>query len=208
MILMSDELRAWGHTATTQYTHPPRSVVMQVSLAGRMDFTEKEPPRQTLLDDPLVRANAFFMSFVAGGVDIDVWDVPPFGPAQFRANHLTEVRAAILAENCGADAVFSQFDLRPTIPSANSVDATLESRMVAFILPINGTIKFKHIVKVFAGGRAVSEQEAVDVARSYAKRFSIDVTPLKMIVTTDVEHDARAQRMDVKTGEFISSRLL
>jgi len=49
MILMSDELRAWGHTATTQYTHPPRSVVMQVSLAGRMDFTEKEPPRQTLL---------------------------------------------------------------------------------------------------------------------------------------------------------------
>jgi DNA-binding protein len=79
---------------------------------------------------------------------------------------------------------------------------------VAFILPINGTIKFKHIVKVFAGGRAVSEQEAVDVARSYAKRFSIDVTPLKMIVTTDVEHDARAQRMDVKTGEFISSRLL
>ena len=55
MILMIDEVRVWGHIATTHYTHPPRSVVMQFSLAGRVDFTETPP------NDPVFRAVAFFM---------------------------------------------------------------------------------------------------------------------------------------------------
>ena len=43
-----------------------------------------------------------------------------------------------------------------TMPSNDSVDAAVQSRTVAFLNPANGTIEYKHVVKVFAGGRTVS----------------------------------------------------
>jgi hypothetical protein len=56
---------------------------------------------------------------------------------------------------------------------------------VTFVLPANGTTKYQHIVKVFAGGRSVSEQEAIDTARSNANRLAVDLTGLQMKITTD-----------------------
>ena len=41
MILLADEVFAWGHIATMHYTHPPRSVVMQASLASRVDLHDE-----------------------------------------------------------------------------------------------------------------------------------------------------------------------
>jgi hypothetical protein len=201
MILMSDEMRAWGYTATTLYTHPPRSVVMQVSLSGRADFTQTEP------GDPMLRGFAFFSSFIAGGVKTDLMAAPLFGAAQFRANNLTEVSGELIAENCGASAVVTQFNRLATMPSNDSVDAAVQSRTVAFLNPANGTIKYKHVVKVFAGGRTVSEQEAIDTAKSNATRFSVDIAGLEMKITTDDENAALAQRIDIKTGAFTSSPL-
>jgi hypothetical protein len=201
MILMSDEMRAWGYTTTTLYTHPPRSVVMQISLSGRADFTQTEP------GDPVLRGFAFFSSFIAGGVRTDLMAAPLFGAAQFRADNLTEVSAELIAENCGANAVVIQFNRLPTMPPNDSVDAAVQSRTVAFLNPANGTIKYKHVVKVFAGGRAVSEQEAIDTAKSNAALFSVDIAGLEMKVTTDDENAALAQRIDVKTGTFASSPL-
>ena len=199
MILMSDEIRAWGYTATTHYTHSPRSVVMQVSLSGRADFTQTEP------GDPVFRGVAFFTGFTAGGVETDLMAAPLFGAAQFRADNLTEIRGQIIAENCGVNAVVTQFNRRATVPPSDSVDAAVQSRTVAFLNPVNGVIRYKHVVKVFAGGRPVSEQEAVDTARSNAGRLSLDITGLQMKITTDDEAAALAQRVDIASGTFASS---
>ena len=201
MILMSDEMRAWGYTATTLYTHPPRSVVMQISLSGRADFTQTEP------GDPMFRGVAFFSSFIAGGVKTDLMAAPLFGAAQFRANNVTEVSGQLIAENCGANAVVTQFNRAGDDAFERFRDAAVQSRTVAFLNPANGTIKYKHVVKVFAGGRTVSEQEAIDTAKSNATRFSVDITGLEMKITTDDENAALAQRVDTKTGAFASSPL-
>jgi hypothetical protein len=201
MILMTDEMRAWGYTATTLYTHPPRSVVMQISLSGRADFTQADP------GDPMLKAVAFFSSFIAGGVETDLMAAPLYGAAQFRADNLTEVSAQLFAENCGASAVVTQFNRLATMPSNDSVDAAVHSTTVAFVNPANGTIKYKHIVKVFAGGRAVSQQEAIDTAKSNAARFAVDIAHLEMKVTIDDGNAALAQRVDTKTGTFASSPL-
>ena len=201
MILLSDEMRASGYTTTTHYTHPPRSVVMQVGLSGRADYTQTEP------GDPVLRAFAFFTSFTAAGVETDLTVAPLYGASQFRANDLTEVHAQLIAENCGANAVVTQFSRLATMPANDSVDAAVQSRTVAFLNPANGTIKYKHVVKVFAGGRTVSEQEAIDTAKSNATRFSVDIAGLEMKITTDDENAALAQRVDIKTGAFASSPL-
>lgn len=70
MILMSEELRAWSNTVTAHYTHPPRSVVNQVHLSGRADFTQTTP------GDPVFRGVAFFTSFIAGGAETDLMAAP------------------------------------------------------------------------------------------------------------------------------------
>lgn len=194
MILLSDEVFAWGHITTVHYTHPPRSVVMQASLSTRADFTTSG----------LFRATVHFTSYMAGGVETDLMAAPIFGAAQFQANNLTEVRGRLMADLCGAKAVISQFNRAATVSAGDSVDAPATSSVVAFHRPENDTIAYKHVVKVFAGGRAVSEQEAIDMARSNATRFSLDLSQLEMKVTSD-PGAARAQRIDTKTGAFIVS---
>jgi hypothetical protein len=169
--------------------------VMQASLAARVDFTTTGA----------FRVIVFFTSFIADGVETDLMAAPIFGAAHFQASDLTEVRGELIADLCGATAVISQFNRRATVSTADSVDAAANSRVVAFHRPVNGTIAYKHIVKVFAGGRAVSEQEAIDMARGNATRFFLDVDQLEMKVTTNVDRAARAQRVDTQTGEFVVS---
>lgn len=178
MILMSEELRAWGNIVTAHYTHPPRSVVGQIHLSGRADFTQTTP------GDPMFRGVAFFTGFTAGGVDTDLTAAPHYGASQFRADSVTEVRAEMIAENCGVNAVVSEFNVLTTTSPGDSIDAASHTRTVTFVLPANGTTKYQHIVRVFAGGRAVSEQEAVDTARGNASRLAVDLTGLQMKVTT------------------------
>jgi hypothetical protein len=132
-----------------------------------------------------VQRRRLFTGFTAGGVDTDLTAAPHYGASQFRADGVTEVRAEMIAENCGVNAVVSQFTAGATISPGDSIDAASQTRSVIFILPANGTTKYQHIVKVFAGGRSVSEQEAVDTARSNASRFGLDLTALQMKITTD-----------------------
>lgn len=178
MILMSDELRGWGNIVTAHYTHPPRSIVGQVHLSGRADFTQTTP------GDPVFRSVAFFTGFTAGGVDTDLTVAPYYGASQFRADGVTEVRAEMIAENCGVNAVVSEFNASATTSPGDSIDAASQTRTITFVLPANGTTKYQHIVRVFAGGRAVSEQEAVDTARRNASRLAVDLTALQMKITT------------------------
>lgn len=78
--------------------------------------------------------------------------------------------------------------------------------MVSFHRPENGTIAYSHTVKVFAGGRAVSEEEAVSQATTNAKSFGLDPATLIMKVTTEVERGSRPQRLDTQTNELVTFR--
>jgi hypothetical protein len=62
-----------------------------------------------------------------------------------------------------------------------------------------------HVVKVFRGGRPVSEQEAVETAHSEAARIGHDVTRLRAKVSTNSIHLAAPHRIDVVTGEFVAA---
>jgi len=195
MILMTDEIRAVaGYVATVHYTHPPRSVVMQVGLSSRADFTETFPDR-------FFRSTAVFTRIIAGGAETDLMAAPYFGRASFRADGLTEVHGMVIADNCITSVVVNQFAAAPH--AAEPGDETADFRMVAFHRPVNGTIAYKHVVKVFSGGRPVSEQEAVDLATSNARKFGLDVSELTMNVTTNAEHGARPHRIDPQTGELV-----
>jgi len=70
-----------------------------------------------------------------------------------------------------------------------------ETRVLAYHNPANGTIRYKHIVKVFAGGRAVSEQEAIRDAEANARRVHVGLTGLMLAARTD-DTLIRAQRVE------------
>jgi hypothetical protein len=175
MLTFMDELRAWGHTETVHYTHAAQSAAMQIALSSRADFTEIDPHSR------IVRAAAFFMSYVHAGAEADLLAAPHFGASQFHASGFTEVRCQLIADNCGARAIVSQFNLAP---SAVALAAPELSRTVVFLRPVNGTVAYRHVVKMLAGGRRVSEQEAIEAARHNAASFAIDVSTLTMNVSS------------------------
>jgi hypothetical protein len=89
----------------------------------------------------------------------------------------------LLVDNCGASAVISQFHRAPSVAAAP--DDSAETRIVAFHRPSNDTIAYKHAVKTYAGGRSVSEREAIETARANATAFSLDLSALEMKVTIE-----------------------
>jgi hypothetical protein len=175
MLTFIDELRAWGHTETMHYTHAARSVAMQIALSSRADFTEVDPQSR------IVRAASFFMSYIHAGVEVDLFAEPHFGAAQFTASGVTEVRCQLTAENCGARAVVNQFIL--ALPATIGPLTPERSRTVVFHRPGNGTVAYRHVVKMFHGGRLVDEQEAIETAKHNAALFSIDTSMLTMSVS-------------------------
>lgn len=188
MITFADEIHAWGHTATVHYTHPARSILMQFVLAARSDFTEHPP------SDPIFRAAAFFRSYTSNGVEADLSGAPLFSPSQFTAGNVTEIKGEFIAQNCGARALATQFQIAPAgSPAAFAIQA--DTRVLAYHNPANGTIRYKHIVKVFAGGRAVSEQEAIRDAEANAQRIHVDLSGLTLEARTD-DTLVRAQRVE------------
>lgn len=175
MLTFMDELHAWGHTETVHYTHAARSVAMQIALSSRADFTEIDPQSR------IVRAASFFMSYVHAGAEINLLAEPHFGASQFNASGVTEVLCQLIADNCGARAVATQFNLAPS--AAAPLTAPELSRTVAFLRPGNGTVAYRHVVKMLAGGRRVSEQRAIEAAKHHAASFGIDVSTLTMTVS-------------------------
>ncbi len=175
MLSIIDEMRAWGHTETVHYTHAAQSVAMQIALSSRADFTEIDPRSR------IFRAAAFFMSYVRAGAEVNLLAEPHFGASQFNATGVTEVRCQLIADNCGARAVVSQFHLAPSAAAGLAIPEL--SRTVAFLHPGNGTVAYRHVVKMLAGGLRVSEQEAIEVAKHNASSFGIDVSTLTMNVS-------------------------
>jgi hypothetical protein len=179
MIFFADEIHAWGHTATVHYTHPPRSILMQFVLSARSDFTEHPP------SDPIFRAAAFFRSYIGNGVETDLSVAPLFSPSQFVATNVTEIKGEFIAQNCGARALATQFQIAAATAGAGGFSTQADTRVLAYHNPTNGTIQYKHIVKVFAGGRAVGEQEAIREAEANARRIHVDLSGLTLEARAD-----------------------
>jgi hypothetical protein len=178
MLLFAEQVNAWGNTTTVHFTHPPRNVMMQFVLAGRADFTEIPP------SNPIIRAMALFRSVVTNGALFDMSGAPLNSPSLFSTNAVSEIKGELIANNCGARAIATQYQTSPTAPPPIfTTDA--DTLVMAFHNPHNGVIKLKHIVKMFAGGRAVSETEALRDAQANAQRLHIDLSALQLKVTSD-----------------------
>lgn len=177
MIAISEDLLATGAPLTFHYTHPPRSVAMQIVLAMRLDFTSPSPAN-------LMRASVFFTGYVADGAPVNFL-VPGRGaPPQFRASGVSEVSGELLADNCELVAVVSQFD-QSAAPGAAPVYVGVTT--ITFAQRPGGPPIYTHVVKSWPGGRAVSQQEAIDTALANAQRLSIDVTHAVKSITIDTE---------------------
>ena len=68
---------------------------------------------------------------------------------------------------------------------------------------MNGTTAYAHTVKVYAGGRDVSEAEAVQTAIAGLRPLGLDPADLIMKVTTDAAKASRLQRLDLETNELV-----
>jgi len=189
MILMAETVWAWGNISTFHFTFPSRSAIMQTCLSQRFDFTESS--------DDFFRGAVWFTKYIAGSV---VFENP--SPV-IRADNLTEVEGIVVADNCGTVGIVSQFSTTPSLAIEAGKDE-VDFKMVALFEPNTGNISHTHIVKAFKGGRAISEQEAIDMAKAHARRAGRDVAQLRAKVSKNVEHADRPQRIDVQKDEIVA----
>lgn len=189
MIVLTDTVRTWGHTATVHYSHAPRSVVVQASLALHMEFNVGLP------QEPIFRSYGFFRTAVVGGSIITV-----NGPSLVAVG-VTELHFELLTDNGASAAVVNQFDTTGSV--TGPPQEAISVRRVSFHRPVNGTTAFAHTVKVYAGGRDIGEHEAVETAIAKLTSRGLDPADLIMKVTADADHVSRLQRLDLETDELI-----
>jgi hypothetical protein len=189
MIVLTDHVHTWGCTATVHYSHAPHSVVAQSTLALHLEFNSNLPP------SPMFRSYAFFQKAVVGGAAIVV-----NGPS-FVAPDVTEMHLELISDNGAAVAVVNQFDTTGTF-AGSPKDAT-SVRTVSFHRPSNGTTAYVHTTKVYAGGRDITEDEAVETAIHGLTSLGLNAADLIMKVTTGAARAARPQRLDLDTNELV-----
>jgi hypothetical protein len=189
MIVLTDNVNTWGYSATVHYSHAPHSVVVQSTLALHLEFNANIGP------NPMFRSYAILRKAVVGGATVTV-----NGPCLV-ATGVTELHVELISDNGAAVAVVNQFDT--TGAFTGPPEAPSSVRMVSFHRPSNGTTAYAHTTKVYAGGRDVTEQEAVDTAIGGLRALGLDPADLTMKVTTDAARAARPQRLDVQTNELV-----
>jgi hypothetical protein len=158
-------------------------------LALHMEFNANLGP------NPTFRSYALFRTAVVAGAGIVV-----NGPS-FVATGVTEMHFELISDNGASVAVVNQFDT--TGAFAGRPQGPTSVRMVSFHRPSNGTTAYAHTAKVYAGGRDIGEQEAVDTAVAGLRPLGLDPGDLVMKVTTDAAHVARPQRLDLETNELV-----
>lgn len=188
MIVLTDTVKTWGHSATVHYSHAPRSVVAQSTLALHMEFNVNLPPK------PIFRSFGFFRTAVVDGSAITL-----NGPSLV-ATGVTELHFELITDNGASVSVVNEFDTTGTF--SGPPQEAVRVRRVSFHRP-NGTTAFTHTTKVYPGGRDISEQEAIETATATMTSRGLNPTELIMKVTTDAEHVARLQRLDPATNELV-----
>jgi hypothetical protein len=189
MIVLTDHVHTWGCSATVHYSHAPHSVVAQSTLALHLEFNSNLPPH------PMFRSYALFRTAVIGGAAITV-----NGPS-FVATDVTEMQFELISDNGAAVAVVNQFDTTGSF--AGPPKEASGVRGVSFHHPSNGTTAYVHTTKVYAGGRDITEAEAVQTAIAGLSALGLDPADLIMKVTTDAARVARPQRLDLNTKELV-----
>jgi hypothetical protein len=189
MIVLTDHVHTWGCSVTVHYSHAPHSVVAQSTLALHLEFNSNLPSH------PMFRSYALFRTAVVGGAAITV-----NGPS-FVATDATEVHFELISDNGAAVAVVNHFDT--TGAFSGPPREPISVRAVSFHRPSNGTTAYVHTAKVYAGGRDITEAEAVQTAIAGLAALGLDPVDLIMKVTTDAAHVARPQRLDLDTNELV-----
>ncbi len=173
MIVLTDTVQTWGYSATVHYSHPSRAVVAQSALALHMEFNSNLGP------NPMFRSYGLIRTAVVGGATITV-----NGPTLV-ASDLTELHFELITDNGASVAVVNQFDTTGTFTGPPQTATSV--RRVAFLRRSNGTTAYAHTTKVFAGGRDISEREAVDTATSTLATLGLNPAELDMQITTDAD---------------------
>ena len=189
MIVLTDTVQTWGYSATVHYSHAPHSVVAQSTLALHMEFNVDLGP------NPLFRSYALFRTATVDGQTVTV-----NGPCLVAAG-VTEMHFELITDNGASAAVVNQFDTTGSF--AGPPKEAISVRKVSFHRPSNGTTAYAHTAKVYAGGRDISEHEAVETATATLKSLGLDPAELIMKVTTDAERASRLQRLDLETSELV-----
>lgn len=189
VIVLTDTVQTWGHSATVHYSHAARSVVAQSALALHMEFNSNIGPH------PIFRSYGLIRTAVVGGSVVTV-----NGPCLVAAD-VTEVHVELITDNGGSVAVVNQFDT--TGSHTGPPQEAVSVRKVSFHRPSNGTTAYAHTVKVYPGGRDISEQEAVATATAGLQPLGLNPADLIMKVTTDADQASRLQRLDPDTKELV-----
>jgi hypothetical protein len=189
MIVLTDTVNTWGYSATVHYSHAPHTVIAQSTLALHMEFNANIGP------NPTFRSYALIRTAIVGGATVTV-----NGPCLV-ATSVTEVHVELISDNGAAVGVVNQFDT--TGASAGPPKEPSSVRMVSFHRPSNGTTAYAHTAKVYAGGRDITEQEAIDTAIAGLRALGLDPADLVMKVTTDAARASRPQRLDLETTELV-----
>ncbi len=189
VIVLTDTVQTWGYSATVHYSHAARSVVAQSALALHTEFNVDLGPK------PLFRSYGLLRTAVVDGTTITV-----NGPSLVAAG-VTELHFELITNNGGSVAVVNQFDTTGSF--AGPPEEPTSVRRVSFHRPSNGTTAYAHTAKVYAGGRDISEHEAVEAATAALKSHGLDQADLIMKVTTDADLASRLQRLDLETNELV-----
>ena len=144
----------------------------------------------------MFRSYAFFRKAVVGGAGTIVVNGPSFVAAD-----VTEMHFELLSDNGAAVAVINQFDTTGAVTGPPKEPTGV--RIVSFHRPSNGTTAYVHTTKVYAGGRDITEDEAVETAMHGLSALGLDPADLIMKVTTDAARSARPQRLDLDTNELV-----
>ena len=189
VIVLTDTVQTWGYSATVHYSHAARSVVAQSSLALHTEFNANLGP------NPLFRSYGLLRTAVVNGTIVTV-----NGPLLVAAG-VTEVQFELMTDNGGSVAVVNEFDTTGSFVGPPQEPTSV--RTVSFHRPANGTIAYAHTVKVYPGGRDVSEQEAVAAATAALATYGLDPANLIMKVTADADLASRPQRLDPETNQLV-----
>lgn len=189
MIVLTDTVQTWGYSATVHYSHAPRAVVAQSNLALHSEFNVDLPLK------PIFRSFGFFRTAVVDGSTVAV-----NGPSVVAVG-VTELHFHLMTDNGASMSIVNQFDTTGTF--TGPPQPAIRVRRVSFHRPVNGTTAFAHTTKVYAGGREISEHEAIDTATATLLSLGLDPAELTMKVTTDAAQVSRLQRLDPVTDELI-----
>jgi hypothetical protein len=93
---------------------------------------------------------------------------------------------------------------QPLFVYAGNASRIVATKVVALYDPESGRIRHTHTVHIHAGGRHVSDDEAMEGARRHAKQLGHDIDRLKATMSSHAAHGHVPHRIDLASGDFVA----